>query len=259
MKATIILFEVTRSSIGSSDISRITRSRQDWFAHLRSFCGRARRAEARRQAGRPAPQGLWSMNGNAGVKRCEYLRTIHPAADRDHAAHRGHRFCGGRGVPTASRFRRCRKSISRPSRSARACRARVPETMASAVATPLERQFGRIASVTEMTSSSSLGPLDHAAVRSRTATSTRRRATCKRPSTRRAAICPTNLPSNPTYRKVNPADSPIFMIALTSDVARQGADVRRGVHHHGAEAVADSRASARWRWAAARCPACASN
>ncbi len=126
--------------------------------------------------------------------------------------------------------------------------------MASSVATPLERQFGRIAAVTEMTSSSTLGStsitlqfdlnrnIDAAARDVQAAINAAR------------GYLPTNLPSNPTYRKVNPADSPIMMLALTSNIADQGADVRRGVDHHGAEAVADHAAWARWRWAAARCP-----
>jgi multidrug efflux pump len=97
-----------------------------------------------------------------------------------------------------------------------------PETMASAVATPLERQFGRIAAVTEMTSSSSLGScsitlqfdlnrnIDAAARDVQAAIAAAR------------GYLPTNLPSNPNYRKVNPADSPIFMLALTSDVLGKG-------------------------------------
>ena len=97
-----------------------------------------------------------------------------------------------------------------------------PETMASSVATPLERQFGRIAAVTEMTSSSTLGTcsitlqfdlnrnIDAAARDVQAAIAAAR------------GYLPTNLPNNPTYRKVNPADSPIFMIALTSDVLGKG-------------------------------------
>jgi multidrug efflux pump len=93
-----------------------------------------------------------------------------------------------------------------------------PETMASAVATPLERQFSRIASVTEMTSSSTLGQtgitlqfdlnrnIDAAARDVQAAINAAR------------GYLPSNLPANPTYRKVNPADAPIFMLALTSDV-----------------------------------------
>jgi len=93
-----------------------------------------------------------------------------------------------------------------------------PETMASSVATPLERQFTRIASVTEMTSSSSLGStsitlqfdlnrnIDAAARDVQAAINASR------------GYLPTNLPNNPTYRKVNPADSPIMLLALTSPI-----------------------------------------
>jgi multidrug efflux pump len=97
-----------------------------------------------------------------------------------------------------------------------------PETMASAVATPLERQFGRIAAVTEMTSSSSLGGCSitlqfelnrdiNAAARDVQAGIAAARG-----------YLPANLPSNPNYRKVNPADTPIFQIALTSSVLDKG-------------------------------------
>jgi len=97
-----------------------------------------------------------------------------------------------------------------------------PETMASSVATPLERQFGRIAGVTEMTSTSTLGStsvvlqfdltrdIDAAARDVQAAINAAR------------AYLPANLPINPTYRKVNPADSPIFILALTSDVLDRG-------------------------------------
>ncbi len=98
-----------------------------------------------------------------------------------------------------------------------------PETMASSVATPLERQLGRIAGVTEMTSSSNLGTtsitlqfdlsrnIDGAARDVQAAINAAR------------SYLPTNLPSNPTYRKVNPADSPIMIMALTSNVYDRGA------------------------------------
>src|SRR5690242_12368530 len=97
-----------------------------------------------------------------------------------------------------------------------------PETMASSVATPLERQFGRIAAVTEMTSSSSLGStsitlqfdlnrnIDAAARDVQAAINAAR------------GYLPSNLPNNPRYRKVNPADSPFFMLALTSPVLTKG-------------------------------------
>jgi multidrug efflux pump len=92
-----------------------------------------------------------------------------------------------------------------------------PEVMAATVATPLERALGRIAGVTEMTSSSSLGTT---------------RVTVQFELTRdingaarevQAAIqaaradLPSSLPNNPTYRKVNPADAPVMILALTSE------------------------------------------
>lgn len=97
-----------------------------------------------------------------------------------------------------------------------------PEIMASSVATPLERQFGRIAGVTEMTSSSFLGTTSitlqfdlnrdiNGAARDVQAAINAARS-----------YLPANLPSNPTYRKVNPADAPIMIIALTSDVYDRG-------------------------------------
>ena len=97
-----------------------------------------------------------------------------------------------------------------------------PEIMASSVATPLERQFGRIAGVTEMTSSSNLGTtsitlqfeltrnIDGAARDVQAAINAAR------------SYLPANLPSNPSYRKVNPADAPIMILALTSNVYDRG-------------------------------------
>jgi multidrug efflux pump len=92
-----------------------------------------------------------------------------------------------------------------------------PQTMASAVATPLERQFGRISGVNQMTSSSQLGTTSitlqfdlnrniDAAARDVQASINAARSQL-----------PANLPSNPSYRKANPADAPILILALTSD------------------------------------------
>ena len=97
-----------------------------------------------------------------------------------------------------------------------------PETMAATVATPLERALGRIAGVTEMTSSSSLGAtritlqfdldrnIDGAARDVQAAINAAR------------SLLPTGLPSNPSYRKVNPADAPILILALTSATLSRG-------------------------------------
>src|SRR5438876_5227174 len=118
-----------------------------------------------------------------------------------------------------------------------------PETMASAVATPLERQFGRIAGVTEMTSSSGLGStnitlqfdlgrnIDAAARDVQAAINAAR------------GQLPTNLPNNPSYRKVNPADAPILILALTS------ATVDTGRLYDAASSILQ-RSSPRWKaWA----------
>ena len=92
-----------------------------------------------------------------------------------------------------------------------------PETMASAVATPLERQFGRIAGVTEMTSASGLGStsitLQFDLDRNIDAASRDVQAAI---NAARGQL-PANLPNNPSYRKINPADAPIMMLTLTSD------------------------------------------
>ncbi len=93
-----------------------------------------------------------------------------------------------------------------------------PEIMATSVATPLERQIGFIAGITQITSSSTLGStqitvqfdlsrdIDGAARDVQAAINAAR------------SQLPTNLPSNPTYHKINPADSPIMVLTLTSDI-----------------------------------------
>jgi multidrug efflux pump len=91
------------------------------------------------------------------------------------------------------------------------------EIMASSVATPLERQFGHIAGVTEMTSSSSLGSTSVTLQfdLSRNIDGAARDVEAGINAAR--SYLPANLPANPTYRKVNPADAPIMIIGLTSD------------------------------------------
>ena len=97
-----------------------------------------------------------------------------------------------------------------------------PETMAATVATPLERSLGRIAGVTEMTSSSSLGStgitlqfdlsrdIDGAARDVQAAINAAR------------SLLPTGLPSNPNYHKANPSDAPVMILSLTSDTLDRG-------------------------------------
>ncbi len=112
-----------------------------------------------------------------------------------------------------------------------------PETMAATVATPLERSLGVIAGVTEITSSSSLGStrvtlqfdlsrnIDGAARDVQAALNAAR------------SSLPTGLPSNPTYRKVNPADAPIMILALTS------ASMTRGQMYDAASTILEQKIS----------------
>src|ERR1700742_4564138 len=93
-----------------------------------------------------------------------------------------------------------------------------PEVMAASVATPLEKQFTRIAGVTEMTSRSSVGS---AMVTlqfdlSRDINGAAREVQAAINSS--AGVLPANLPSLPRYRKINPADQPILLMTLESDV-----------------------------------------
>jgi multidrug efflux pump len=97
-----------------------------------------------------------------------------------------------------------------------------PETMATSVAAPLERQFTRIAGVTEMTSNSTLGTtsvtlqfelsrdIDGASRDVQAAINAAR------------GDLPAILPSNPKYRKVNPADAPVLILAVTSEIVGRG-------------------------------------
>ena len=92
-----------------------------------------------------------------------------------------------------------------------------PEVMAATVATPLERALGRIAGITEMTSSSSLGnarvTLQFELSRDINGASREVQAAIQAART----DLPSSLPSNPTYRKFNPADAPVMILALTSN------------------------------------------
>ena len=163
---------------------------------------------------------------------------------------------GGRSAPRCWRSACC-WSGSSPTTScpSRACRAvdfptiRVsasrpgadPVTMAATIAAPLERRLGAIAGVTEITSRQ-LARHDHASRSSSTSTATSRapRATCRRRSMPRAADLPGDLPTLPTFRKVNPAATPVLILALTSQdgapsAIYDAADTRdRAAHRAGA-------------------------
>ncbi|WP_369834222.1 multidrug efflux RND transporter permease subunit MdtC [Cronobacter dublinensis] len=97
-----------------------------------------------------------------------------------------------------------------------------PETMASSVATPLERSLGRIAGVNEMTSSSSLGStriiLEFNFDREINGAARDVQAAINAAQ----SLLPSGMPSRPTYRKANPSDAPIMILTLTSDTYSQG-------------------------------------
>ena len=174
------------------------------FDRLGRRLGRAPRSRrARSSAGR-------------GGRRTDHerLRALHPAAGRHLAPERRAACWPGslayRMLPVAPLpqvdFPAIQVQATLPGAS--------PETMASSVATPLERQFGRIAGVTEMTSTSLLGAThDHAAVRPRPDIDAAARDVQAAINAARSQL-PPNLPTNPNYRKVNPADAPILILAL---------------------------------------------
>ena len=168
----------------------------------------------------------------------EPFGSIYPPARGHHAAHhcrghrRRHRVCGfAGGSVAAGGLSHHQRPAGLPGASA--------QIMAASVATPLERQFSHIAGITEMTSSSQLGStnvtlqfdlsrnIDGAARDVQAAINAAR------------TYLPANLPSNPSYRKVNPADSPIMIISLTSDKYPPDEAVRSGLDHPGAKALAD--------------------
>ncbi len=95
-----------------------------------------------------------------------------------------------------------------------------PETMASSVATPLERQFAKIAGINEMTSSSSTGTASITMQFDLTRNVNGAARDVQAAINAAQSQLPANLPSNPTYRKINPADAPILILALTSDTLK---------------------------------------
>ena len=134
---------------------------------VRPHCGlggpSARNQPANRRRSDRLPRAAWSRR----LLEHEHFHAIYRAARRDHSAD-DRADAGGRNcLYSAARLARCRRSISRPSTCSASLPGASPEVMAASVATPLEKQFTRIAGVTEMTSSSSVGSAPgHSAVRS---------------------------------------------------------------------------------------------
>ena len=133
-----------------------------------------------------------------------------------------------RSASSCCRSRRCRRSTSRRSRSSAGAARREPgddglggrDAARAAVRPHRRRHRDDLVQLARLDAASRCSSIS-------TATSTAPRATCRRRSTRRAASCRPTCRTIPTYRKVNPADAPIMILALTSDTCAAGADVRR--------------------------------
>ncbi len=97
-----------------------------------------------------------------------------------------------------------------------------PETMASSVATPLERSLGRIAGVSEMTSTSSLGSTRIILVFDFNRDINGAARDVQAAINAAQSLLPSGMPSRPTYRKANPSDAPIMILTLTSDIYNPG-------------------------------------
>jgi hypothetical protein len=169
---------------------------------VKASCSRPRVLQLRlRNAGRKAPS--------------ERLRRLHQAPHRHHAAGHRHPAGGHRGMAAAAGSALAAGRFpDHPGH--RALAGSQPETMASNVAQPLERQFSLIAGLSQMTSQSTLGStqitlqfdlnrnIDAAALDVQAAINASRQL-------------PANLPNPPTFRKINPADSPIMIMSVQSD------------------------------------------
>ena len=97
-----------------------------------------------------------------------------------------------------------------------------PETMAATVATPLERTLGRIAGISEITSVSTLGSTDITLQFALERNIDGAARDVQSAINAAHALLPTGMPSNPTYRKINPADAPIMILSMTSESLTRG-------------------------------------
>ena len=183
--------------------------------HQQPISAAARRARA---AAAPPPRGRRRDRRPRGSNASEHFRAFRPAADRHLAADGRHLSGRARGLSRCCPSRRCRRSTSRPSRSARSCRARArrpwPPRWRSRWSTSSRKSPG----LSQMTSTNLLGAtvitlqfdlnrnIDAAAQDVQTGIDAA------------GGQLPKNLPTPPTYRKVNPADSPILILAVHSDV-----------------------------------------
>ena len=147
----------------------------------------------------------------------ESLPAIHPSSGRNVSADGCDLSGGRRGVLCSFRCRRCRRWITRPFRCSLFTPVPVPDVVASAVTAPLERQFGQVAGLSQMTSTSAGGVsvivmqfqlslnIDVAEQEVQAAINAAQ------------SYLPANLPTPPIYSKSNPADAPVLTLALTSN------------------------------------------
>ena len=167
----------------------------------------------------------------------------HPADDSSRTGRRDR-------LQRSARLAACRKWIFRPSRWRPRLPGASPDIMASSIATPLERQFGHIAGITEMTSTSTLGTTSITLQfdLSRDINGAARDVEAGINAAR--TYLPANLPANPTYRKVNPADSPDPGAGPAVRYLRYSGALRRSVHRHLPAHFADlGRRPGHWWWA----------
>ena len=214
-----------------TSIQQRARRRRAWSSSTASTsCSRASKVDASAPGanGRGGRRGRRRRHGGSRRKgggqrhrqaqaRHEPVAAVHPAAGRDLAAD-GRACCSPASSPTGScRSRRCREVDYPTIQVITFYPGASPDVMASAVTAPLERQFGQVPGLNQMTSTSSERALGHhAAVRPRPRTSTSPSRRCRRRSTPRGTFLPRDLPNPPIYSKTNPADAPILTLALTS-------------------------------------------
>ena len=165
---------------------------------------------------RERPRSVPEARLPCAARSDEHFRALHPPARRDHAAGRRRRARRASRIQAASR---CAAAASRfpDDLGAGALPGASPEIMASSVATPLERQLGHIAGVTEITSASPSARPITLAIRPESNIDGAARDVQAAINAARANL-PANLPSNPSYRKVNPADAPIMILAPHSRI-----------------------------------------
>ena len=181
---------------------------------------RARRHRRHRRPAAALPgradSSRWIRTSWKGVSH-EPLAHLHRAPGHDGARLVSPFCCSASSRSARCRWRRCRASTTRPFRCSAVVPGANPETMASSVATPLEREFSTIAGIESMNSSNSQGSThDHHSVHARPQDRRRRAGHPGRDLEGRRPPA-ASMPRPPSYQKVNPAEQPILYLALESD------------------------------------------